>query len=86
VGIFTVEAVVVAVMVFKKRGKNASLGYNKKYNRKSKRGLSPVNSVPREAQPHSKKKYKPTPTKMLSEPDSVITPFQRRMMIGTALR
>jgi hypothetical protein len=38
--------------------------------------------VPREAELRSKKKYKPTPTKIISKPDSVITPFQHQMMVG----
>jgi hypothetical protein len=76
VGIVTANGIVIAVMGFKKKG-NAAVGYKKKYEKNSKRGRTAANSVPREAEPQSKNKYKLTPTKMLSEPDSVITPFQR---------
>lgn len=80
-GIVTANGIVIAVMGFKKKGK-ATVGYKKKYEKHSKRGRTAANSVPRIAESQSKKKYKPCPTNMLSDPDSLITPFQRRMMIG----
>ncbi len=80
-GIVTVNGIVIAVMGFKKKG-NATVGCKKKYEKNSRRGRKGANSVPPIAGPQSKKKYKPCPTNMLSDPDSLITPFQRRMMIG----
>jgi hypothetical protein len=79
VGIVTVKAI--AVMVFKEKRGNASHGYHKKYKRNDKRSHSAVNSVPRTAEPLSKKKHKPAPTRMLSKPESIITPFHCQMMI-----
>jgi hypothetical protein len=70
------------IMGFTTRGKKAYVGYKKKYKNNLKRGGVPLNSVPCTADPLSNRKYKPDPTRMLSDADSVITPFQRRMMIG----